>query len=108
MVCVAGEMLTTPDGFAASATVTLEPVGTGCVKVTVALKLRLMARSGPSVARFIACVPDVCTVVTNTAPYPTANVHRKCCHVRSGVTHVDELVCSINGYRGGNRAVREW
>ena len=56
MVCEAGEILTTPVRLAASETVTLEFAGTGCGSVTVALKLRLIASSGPSVAKLITLV----------------------------------------------------
>src|SRR6266403_1214756 len=68
MVCVAGEMLTTPDGLAARATVMLEPMGTGCVRVTVALKLRLMAMSGPSKVRDIGVVATTTMAVPEVAP----------------------------------------
>ena len=65
MICVAGEMPTTADGLAASETVTLELAGTGCGSVTVALKLRLTASSGPSVARAITfCVGTISMALT--------------------------------------------
>src|ERR1700704_670804 len=65
MICVAGEMPTTPDGLAARETVTLELAGTGCGSVTVALKVRLMASSGPSMARAIAfCVGTISMALT--------------------------------------------
>ena len=63
--------MTRVDGFAASVTVT-PAAGAGCASVTVALKLRLTASNGPSVASDIGLVATTTLAAPDVSPVAEA------------------------------------